>query len=128
MGDSWEDDDFMPVVPQAVVLPSKAAWDDEDAVRVLMTGSSRLVAMPCMTDTLQLPSLPNSLQQDDPNAGKTVEEIAAEAERRRKAEEVRKAKAAKDAERAALRRQVRPSQSSIRMAGIAGSPANVVFI
>ena len=76
----------------------------------LMTGSSRLVVMPCMTDTLQLPSLFNSLQQDDPNAGKTVEEIAAEAERRRKAEEVRKAKAAKDAERAALRRQVRPSR------------------
>ena len=33
MGDSWEDDDFVPVVPQPVVLPSKAAWDDEDAVR-----------------------------------------------------------------------------------------------
>ncbi len=32
MGDSWEDDDFVPVVPEAVVLPSKAAWDDEDAV------------------------------------------------------------------------------------------------
>lgn len=34
MGDSWEDDDFVPVVPTpAVALPSKAAWDDEDQVR-----------------------------------------------------------------------------------------------
>lgn len=32
MGDSWEDEDFVPAVPQAVVLPSKSAWDDEDAV------------------------------------------------------------------------------------------------
>ena len=46
-------------------------------------------------------------QPDDPNAGKTAEEIAAEAERKRKAEEARKLKAAKDAERAELRRQVR---------------------
>lgn len=68
MGDSWEDEDFVPVVPQAV-LPSKAAWDDED--------------------------------EDDPLAGKTPEDV----ERRRKAEEARKAKAAKEAERAELRRQ-----------------------
>lgn len=32
MGDSWEDDDFTPVVPQAVVLPTKTSWDDEDLV------------------------------------------------------------------------------------------------
>ncbi|TFJ87680.1 hypothetical protein NSK_001030 [Nannochloropsis salina CCMP1776] len=74
MGDSWEDDDFTPVVPQAVVLPTKTSWDDED--------------------------LP-----EDPNAGKTPEEIAAEAERRRKAEEARQARARKNAERAELRRQ-----------------------
>jgi hypothetical protein len=32
MGDSWEDDDFTPVLPQAVILPTKAAWEDEDLV------------------------------------------------------------------------------------------------
>lgn len=44
-------------------------------------------------------------QPEDPNAGKTPEEIAAEAERRRKAEEARQARARKNAERAELRRQ-----------------------
>lgn len=33
MGDSWEDDDFTPVLPAAVILPTKAAWEDEDLVR-----------------------------------------------------------------------------------------------
>jgi len=32
MGDSWEDGDFTPVLPQAVILPTKAAWEDEDLV------------------------------------------------------------------------------------------------
>lgn len=46
------------------------------------------------------------MQPDDPLAGKTPEEVAAEAERRRKAEEARKVKAIKDAEQAERRRQV----------------------
>lgn len=48
--------------------------------------------------------LPTRTQPEDPNAGKTPEQIAAEAAQKRKAEELRHAKAAKDAERAALRR------------------------
>ncbi len=105
MGDSWEDDDFTPVVPVPVVLPSKAAWEDEDAVRCVLA---------CMlhpnppTNPPTHPSThsihPPTRQPEDPNAGKTPEEIAAEAEKRRKAAELRRAKADKDAEVAANQR------------------------
>lgn len=47
MGDSWEDDDFTPVLPAAVILPTKAAWEDEDLVsglRAAYDGAPPLVA------------------------------------------------------------------------------------
>jgi hypothetical protein len=75
---------------------------------LLVIGQHRLLASrqaqsPTQT---QIHNKQTTPQPDDPLAGKTPEEVAAEAERRRKAEEARKAKAAKEAERAELRRQV----------------------
>jgi hypothetical protein len=37
MADSWEDNDDVPVIPvapQPFMLPKKAAWDDEEEVRL----------------------------------------------------------------------------------------------
>ena len=39
MGDSWEDDDYVPVLPTVPglaapgILPQKVQWDDEEEVR-----------------------------------------------------------------------------------------------